>query len=222
MEFSIKEYKNYNEEEILNEKSKITNLSKDFLSKLKENYNFNPIEIYQKYVGKDGTIKYLYKLSDGNLIEGVLMSYKYGNTICVSTQVGCRMGCKFCASTINGLERNLTAGEIYGEVLAAEKETGEKISHIVIMGTGEPFDNYENVAKFIRIINDKNGLNIGMRNITVSTCGIVPMIDKFGDDFNQVNLAISLHQVTNENRSNLIHSATDILKMIQKRYQDFI
>lgn len=152
----------------------------------------------------DGTRKYLYELSDGKTIESVFMRYKFGNSICVSSQAGCRMGCKFCASGLLGLDRNLTSGEIYGQILAAERDTGERISHIVVMGTGEPFDNYDNLSGFIRTVNDENGLNIGMRNITVSTCGIVPMIDRFAEDFTQVNLAISLHNSTDEERSELM------------------
>ena len=152
----------------------------------------------------DGTRKYLFELEDGNCIESVFMKYKYGNTICVSSQAGCRMGCKFCASTIGGLSRNLTSGEIIEQLLAAERNTGEPINHIVVMGTGEPFDNYENLSKFIRIINDKNGRNLGMRNITVSTCGLAPMIEKFGQDFPQVNLAISLHAPNNEIRNSMM------------------
>lgn len=152
----------------------------------------------------DGTRKYLYELSDGNCIESVFMKYKYGNSICVSSQAGCRMGCRFCASTRNGLERNLTAGEIISQIMEAEADTGEKIGHIVIMGTGEPFDNYENVSRFLRLVNDKNGLNIGMRNITVSTCGLVPRIQQFAEDFPQVNLAISLHGTTNEIRGGMM------------------
>lgn len=152
----------------------------------------------------DGTRKYLFGLEDGNAVESVFMKYKFGNSICVSSQAGCRMGCSFCASTIDGLKRNLTAGEISGQILAAEKDTGQRISHVVVMGTGEPFDNYENLSDFIRIINDPKGLAIGMRNITVSTCGIVPVIERFGDDFPQVNLAISLHAVDNASRSSLL------------------
>ena len=183
----------------------MTNIPKDLREELKSEFEIDLPETVTLQESKiDGTKKFLFELKDGNRIESVFMKYKFGNSICVSSQAGCRMGCKFCASTIKGLERNLTAGEIYGEVLKVMIETGETISHIVIMGTGEPFDNYNNVAKFIRIVNDKQGLNIGMRNITVSTCGIVPMIDKFGDDFDQVNLAISLHHVTNESRSNLM------------------
>ncbi len=165
----------------------------------------------------DGTRKYLYAFEDGKTIESVFMRYKFGNSICVSSQAGCRMGCKFCASGLSGLERNLTAGEIYGQILAAERDTGEKISHIVVMGTGEPFDNYENLSKFIGIVNDKNGLNIGMRNITVSTCGIVPMIERFAEDFTQVNLAISLHGSTDEERSELmpINKVYPIAKLLE-------
>lgn len=152
----------------------------------------------------DGTRKYLFYLSDGNAIESVFMKYKYGNTICISSQAGCRMGCKFCASTIDGLSRNLTSGEMSQQLLAAERDAGEPINHIVVMGTGEPFDNYDNLSKFIRIINHKQGKNLGMRNITVSTCGLVPMIDKFAKDFPQVNLAISLHAPNDAIRNSMM------------------
>ena len=153
-------------------------------------------------ISKDGTRKYLFSYDDGIMIESVFMKYKFGNSICVSTQAGCRMGCKFCASTINGLERNLTPGEILGEILACINETNESISHIVLMGTGEPFDNYENVSKFINLVHDN--LNISMRNITVSTSGIIPNILRFANDFKEVNLAISLHFATDELRSNFM------------------
>ena len=152
----------------------------------------------------DGTVKGLLELKDGNAVESVFMKYKYGNSICISSQAGCRMGCAFCASGMNGLERDLTAGEMMGEILAMEHETGEKISHLVVMGTGEPFDNYENLSKFIRTINHPKGRNLGMRNITVSTCGLIPMIDRFGDDFPQVNLAISLHAADSKERSEIM------------------
>ncbi len=152
----------------------------------------------------DDTRKYLFQLEDGNQIESVFMKYKYGNSICVSSQAGCRMGCRFCASTRNGLERNLMPGEILSQLMEAERDTGEKIGHIVVMGTGEPFDNYDNLSKFLRIVNDKQGLNLGMRNITVSTCGVVPVIEKFVKDFPRVNLAISLHGTTNEIRGNMM------------------
>lgn len=148
----------------------------------------------------DGTRKYLFALADGLTIESVFMKYKYGNSICVSSQAGCRMGCRFCASTRNGLERNLTPGEILSQILEVEADTGEKIGHIVVMGTGEPFDNYDNVSAFLKLVNHKDGLNIGMRNITVSTCGLVPEIGRFGEEFPQVNLAVSLHGTADEIR----------------------
>ncbi len=161
-------------------------------------------EIAEIQRSKDGTVKGLLRMEDGQAVEAVFMKYKYGNSICISSQAGCRMGCAFCASGINGLERDLTAGEMYGEILAMEKATGEKISHLVVMGTGEPFDNYENLSRFIRILNDPAGKNLGMRNITVSTCGLVPVIERFGDDFPQVNLAISLHAADPEERSEIM------------------
>lgn len=152
---------------------------------------FMPLEVQVSKIDK--TRKYLFELEDGNTIESVFMKYKYGNTICLSSQAGCRMGCSFCASTIGGLSRNLSAGEMSEQLLAAERDAGEIINHIVIMGSGEPFDNYENLSKFIKIINDPNGRGLGMRNITISTCGLIPIIEKFARDFPQVNLAISLH-----------------------------
>ena len=181
------------------------NVPADLRQKLAEISVIGLPEVLQVQESKlDGTRKYLFGLRDGNAVESVFMRYKFGNSICVSSQAGCRMGCSFCASTLGGLERNLSAGEIAGQILSAERDTGERISHVVVMGTGEPFDNYDNLAAFIRIINDPKGLNIGMRNITVSTCGIVPMIERFGDDFPQVNLAISLHGADNSRRSSLM------------------
>ena len=164
----------------------------------------------------DGTRKYLLELSDGNTIECVFMKYKFGNSICISSQAGCRMGCKFCASTVKGLARNLTAGEMVSQIMAAQEDSGEKIGHIVVMGSGEPFDNYENLSKFLNIVNEPKGLGIGMRNITVSTCGIVPMILRFAEDFNQVNLAISLHASSDEDRSAImpINNRYDIKEVL--------
>lgn len=181
------------------------NLPESFRIKLKDNSAIESLSLETVEKSKtDGTRKYLFKLTDGNVIESVFMKYKYGNSICVSSQAGCRMGCKFCASTLLGLSRNLTAGEIISQLMMAEEDTGEKINHIVVMGTGEPFDNYDNLSDFIRIVNHKDGLNIGMRNITVSTCGMVPMIGRFAEDFPQVNLAISLHSSRNEVRSSMM------------------
>ncbi len=152
----------------------------------------------------DGTRKYLFRLNDGNKIESVFMKYSYGNSICVSSQAGCRMGCRFCASTIGGLCRNLTPGEIIDQILSVQRDTGERINHVVVMGTGEPFDNYENLSAFIRLANSKEGLALGMRNITVSTCGLVPRIRQFAQDFPQVNLAVSLHAPNDEIRSSMM------------------
>ncbi len=183
----------------------MSNLPKNLRGKLSENASLMQLSVLREQVsGQDGTRKFLFGLPDGNAIESVFMKYKFGNSICVSSQAGCRMGCRFCASTIGGLKRNLTPGEIAGQILAAQRQTGERISHVVVMGTGEPFDNYDNLAAFIRIINDRKGLDIGMRNITVSTCGLVPKISQFAEDFPQLNLAISLHAANDEMRSEIM------------------
>ena len=161
--------------------------------------------VYESAV--DGTKKILLALKDGNLIECVLMKYKHGNSICISTQVGCRIGCKFCASTLSGLKRNLEAGEIVAQVLRVQQyldETEGRVSHIVVMGIGEPFENYDNLTRFINIINDDKGLNIGARHITVSTSGIVPKIYDFAEHHPQVSFAISLHAPTDELRTQLM------------------
>lgn len=180
-----------------------------------------PVAALQQRSAADGTIKALYQFQDGALVESVFMKYSYGNSICISSQVGCRMGCTFCASTMDGLKRNLTSGEMLGEVLRMRNLTGEDIGHIVIMGMGEPFDNYDNIAGFLRLINSPEGYNLSMRNITVSTCGIIPMIDRFGDDFPQVNLAVSLHAPNSEMRRNVMPVARaydydDLLKACRR------
>jgi 23S rRNA (adenine2503-C2)-methyltransferase len=155
----------------------MTNLSKDLRQSLKENFYIGSLAISKKLVSKiDGTAKYIFELADGNLLESVLMEYKHGLTACISSQVGCRMGCKFCASTGIGYVRNLSAGEILDQIISIQKDAGKRISNVVIMGVGEPFDNYENVLKFLRLVNHKDGLNIGYRHISVSTCGLVPEI----------------------------------------------
>lgn len=179
----------------------MTDISAGLREKLKENACIGSLTLLRRQESSDGTVKFLFGLKDGNAIETVFMKYKYGNSICVSSQAGCRMGCTFCASGKLGLARNLTHGEIAGQIFRCEEITGQKINHVVVMGTGEPFDNYDNLAEFIRRINDKNGLNIGMRNITVSTCGLVNVIERFAADFPQVNLAVSLHAPTDEQRS---------------------
>ena len=183
----------------------MTNVPKVLREKLKEQASLGILTPLQVQVSKlDGTRKYLFGLEDGNAIESVFMKYKYGNSICVSSQAGCRMGCRFCASGMDGLRRNLMPGEIIGQLLAAERDTGEKINHVVVMGTGEPFDNYENLSSFLRLLHAPEGLNLSYRNITVSTCGIVPGIKDFGVDFPQVNLAISLHAPNDEIRSSMM------------------
>lgn len=180
----------------------MSNISKDLRNTLDENYFITSCELENKYVSKiDDTVKYLFRLYDGEYIESVIMKYKYGYTICVSSQVGCKMGCKFCASTLAGFKRNLSASEIECQLHAAQKDLGIRISNIVLMGIGEPLDNYDNVIKFLRNVNDENGLNISMRNITLSTCGIVPNIYKLMEEDLQITLTISLHAPNDEIRS---------------------
>lgn len=173
--------------------------------KLLNNFYIEIPKVVHCLTSKDGdTHKYILKYRDGNIIESVLMKYNHGNSICVSTQIGCRMGCKFCASTIDGLVRNLTCGEILGQILSVETESKEKISNIVLMGSGEPFDNFENVLKFIKIVNSDYGLTIGQRHITLSTCGIVPKIIELADLNLQITLAISLHAPNDESRMKIM------------------
>lgn len=172
----------------------MTNLSKATREHLAEISYVSTLEIREKYVSKlDGTVKYLFELPDGNCIESVVMRYHHGLTICISSQIGCRMGCRFCASTIGGLYRNLTAGEILNQVIFAQKDLGERISNIVMMGIGEPLDNYENVIKFLHNVNHEKGINIGYRHITVSTCGVVPGIYRLAEEKLPITLTISLH-----------------------------
>ena len=187
---------------------KMSNLPKKLQEKLKQEFDCNCVKIYKKLVSKkDGTRKYIFLLSDGNIIEGVLMSCKYGNTICISTQVGCRMNCAFCASGLDGLIRNLTAGEMVGEVLAVNNDLGDgerQITNIVLMGSGEPLDNYQNVVKFLDIISCDSGINISKRNISLSTCGLCDKIYNLADDLGGVTLTISLHAPNDEVRSQIM------------------
>jgi 23S rRNA (adenine2503-C2)-methyltransferase len=183
----------------------MTNLSKALRDKLAAECDFVSLRIERVQESAiDGTKKYLFALSDGNLIESVFMKYKFGNSVCVSSQVGCRMGCRFCASTLDGVERNLTASEILDQIYSIMKDTGEKISRVVVMGSGEPLDNYDNILRFIQLLSDENGLNMGQRNITVSTCGIVPNMYKLADEKLQINLAISLHASNQAKRQELM------------------
>ncbi len=182
----------------------MTNLSIELREKLKQNYTMCNFKILKKQESVDGTKKYLFDVLDGNAIETVLMQYHHGKTICVSSQIGCKMGCKFCASTGIKFIRNLTSGEIVEQVLAVEQDIGDKISNIVFMGIGEPFDNYDNVMHAIKILNNQKGLNIGARHISISTSGLVPMIYKFADEELQCTLSISLHATNDEKRSNMM------------------
>jgi 23S rRNA (adenine2503-C2)-methyltransferase len=207
--------------------SQISSISKDLKAKLLEEYEDTPVKIRETYFSSDGTEKYLFELADGNLVEGVLMKYKYGYTQCVSTQVGCRMGCKFCASTLNGLIRNLTSGEILSQILVvnalhkadAVGQGAEKraVTNIVLMGSGEPLDNYAETIKFLQNITSKDGLNISARNISLSTCGILPKMYALAEEKIPVNLTVSLHAVTDEERARTMpvakaYKIADILK----------
>jgi len=183
----------------------MTNLSKDFREKCKEMYAFTALEIVRVQESKlDGTRKYLFRLQDGNVVESVLMRYKHGNSVCISSQVGCRMGCKFCASTIDGLARNLMPSEMLDQIYAISVHTGERVSNVVIMGSGEPMDNYDNFLQFLKLLTDENGLHISARNVTVSTCGIVPNIRRLAKEHLQITLALSLHATTDEKRRRLM------------------
>ena len=207
----------------------MTNLSLELREKLKNNYTICNYNILKKLESSDGTKKYLFDILDGNIIESVLMEYHYGKSVCVSSQVGCKMGCKFCASTGIPFVRNLTAGEIVEQILAIEQDTGEKISNIVFMGIGEPLDNYDNVIKAIRILNNPKGLGIGARHISVSTSGLVPRIYDLAKENIQCTLSVSLHASNNEKRSSmmpvnnrysveeLIKACKDYIAMTNKR-----
>ena len=183
----------------------MTNLSLAFREKLKEQYPLTCLEKVQVQESKiDGTRKYLFRLSDGNVIESVWMKYHHGNSVCISSQVGCRMGCRFCASTIGGLVRCLTPSEMLDQIYRIWEDTGERVSNLVVMGTGEPMDNYDNLVRFVRLLSSQEGLNISQRNITVSTCGIVPNMYKLADEGLQITLALSLHAPNDEKRRELM------------------
>lgn len=182
----------------------MTNISIELRNKLKENFDLHTFNILQKQVSKDGTKKYLFDVLDGNAIESVLMEYKHGFTICVSSQIGCKMGCKFCASTGVKFARNLSSGEIVEQLLAVQRDENIKISNLVFMGIGEPLDNYENVMKAIKILNNPKGINMGARHISISTSGLVPKIYKLADEDLQCTLSISLHSSNNKKRSEMM------------------
>ena len=192
-------------EKLVDDFEEMTNLPKALRQKLEAAYEIRRVEMEKRQISKiDGTNKFLFCLKDGNMVESVLMKYKHGNSVCISSQVGCRMGCRFCASTLDGLERNLTPSEMLRQVYQIQKITGERVSNIVIMGTGEPLDNYDNFLKFIHMVSDEHGLNISQRNITASTCGIVPNIRRLAEEKLQITLALSLHGSNQEKRRSLM------------------
>lgn len=212
----------------------ITSLSKAFKERLLENYENEPIKIKEVFYSSDGTEKYLFELADGNIIEGVLMKYKYGYTQCVSTQVGCRMGCKFCASTLQGLLRNLTAGEILSQILVVnalhkndvtgQGKESRAVTNVVLMGSGEPLDNYDETLRFLRLVTSDKGMGISARNISLSTCGIVPKMYKLAEENIPLNLTVSLHATDDQTRARTMpvakaYKISEILKACDYYFQ---
>ncbi len=192
-------------EKLVDRFDEMTNLSSAFRETLREYCSLTSLQVVGERVSQiDGTRKYLFRLEDGNVIESVWMRYHHGNSVCISSQVGCRMGCRFCASTLDGLERNLRASEMLDQIYQIQKRTGERVSHVVVMGSGEPMDNYENVVRFLRLISHEKGICISQRSLTVSTCGIVPEIRRFAEEGLQVTLALSLHAPNDEVRRTLM------------------
>ncbi|MDY3282396.1 23S rRNA (adenine(2503)-C(2))-methyltransferase RlmN [Dysosmobacter sp.] len=202
----------------------MSNLSKALREKLKGEYLLTPPRVARKQVSRlDGTIKYLWELSDGNCIESVLMQYHHGNTVCISSQVGCRMGCAFCASTVAGKVRDLTPAEMLDQVIFTQKDSGLPISNIVLMGIGEPMDNLNTVLRFLELVNHTDGLNIGMRHISLSTCGVIPGIDRLADLGLQLTLSVSLHAPDSETRSRImpVNRAYDVEKLFDACHRYF-
>lgn len=192
-------------EKLADSPQEMTNLSKNLRDTLAEHYDCTCLSVVEVLTSQiDGTQKYLFKLADQNVIESVLMRYKHGNSVCISSQVGCKMGCRFCASTIGGWTRNLTAAEMLDQIYRIQKLSGERVSNVVVMGTGEPLDNYDNILKFFQMLTDEHGLNISQRNITVSTCGIVPKMKQLADEQLQITLALSLHASNQAKRCELM------------------
>ncbi len=206
--------------------SEMQNLPKNLRRVLQEQYQILPVTMLKRQKSRlDGTNKFLFQLHDGNLVESVLMRYHHGNSVCISSQVGCRMGCKFCASGIDGLERNLSASEMLGQVYQIQKIVGERVSNVVVMGTGEPLDNYQNLLAFLSILSEEHGLHISQRNITVSTCGIVPKMYELAREHLQITLALSLHGSTQEKRCRLMPVANafeleEVLKACDYYFQE--
>ena len=203
--FRAKQVYSWIHEKLVDSFDEMTNLSKDLREKLKENYTLNSMEAVAVQTSKiDGTQKYLFRLHDGHVVESVLMRYHHGNSVCISSQVGCLMGWRVCASTIGGKVRDLAASEMLGQIYKIQKLSGERVHNVVVMGTGEPLDNYDNLVQFIKMLTDENGLNISQRNLTVSTCGIVPRIRQLAEEKFQMTLALSLHATTQEKRKQLM------------------
>lgn len=223
--FRAKQIYSWLHEHLVTSYDEMANLPKNLKQKLAD-YPITALETLDVQISKvDGTRKYLFRLSDGNMIESVLMRYKYGNSVCISSQAGCRMGCRFCASTIGGLTRNLLPSEMLDQIYRIQADTGERVSNIVIMGSGEPMDNYDNVVRFIRLISHDQGLNISQRNITVSTCGIVPGIRRLAKEGLSVTLALSLHAPNDEVRKTLMPIANkyriqEILDACQEYFEE--
>ncbi len=185
--------------------AEMTNLSQAFRRQCEEHFSYTALKVVQVQESKlDGTRKYLFALEDGNVVESVWMKYRHGNSVCISSQVGCRMGCRFCASTLDGLERNLLPSEMLDQIYSIQRLTGERVSNVVVMGTGEPLDNYDNLLTFLEILTGENGLNISQRNVTVSTCGLVPKMRELAERQLQITLALSLHATTDEKRRKLM------------------
>lgn len=199
----------------------MTNLSKELRRKCEENFSYTSLKAVKTQESAiDGTKKFLFSLEDGNLVETVWMKYKHGNSVCISSQVGCRMGCRFCASALDGLERNLRPSEMLDQIYEVTRLTGERVSHVVVMGTGEPFDNFDNLLRFIQLLTDEHGLHISQRNVTVSTCGIVPKIKLLAEKKLQITLALSLHAATDKKRQQLmpvakVYSLAELMKACQ-------
>lgn len=223
--FRAKQIYQWLHEKLVTEFDEMTNLPKELREKLKEQFVLTALQPVDVKISRvDGTRKYLFALADGNIIESVWMQYHHGNSVCISSQVGCRMGCRFCASTLDGLERNLTAAEMLDQVYRIQVLTKERVSNIVIMGSGEPMDNYDNFVRFVRMVSEEHGLHISQRNITVSTCGIVPGIEKLAEEDLQITLALSLHAPNDEVRKTLMpiarrYALPDILAACREYYE---
>ncbi len=223
--FRAKQIYSWIHEKLAGSYDDMTNLPKNLREQLKTDYPLTVLEPVDVQISRqDGTRKYLFRLADGNVIESVLMKYKHGNSVCISSQVGCRMGCRFCASTIGGLTRNLLPSEMLDQIYRIQVLTGERVSNVVVMGTGEPLDNYENLLRFIEILTGEGGLHISQRNLTVSTCGLVPMIRRLAEENLQITLALSLHAPNDQKRQKLMpiarkYSMEEVLDACREYFQ---